>query len=159
MKDVGFDTFKDFSPISGLVKIPQGLIAHPDNGTKIRAELISLARQKPRTLNYGTGGPGSPQHIAMELLSRATNVEMTHVPYRNVSGAINGVLAGDVTTMFTAMSAVKPLVAGNRVRVLGHQHSTARCSISRHTDGRGRRSCGLQFRRLVRVPRTCWHAG
>jgi tripartite-type tricarboxylate transporter receptor subunit TctC len=119
MKDVGFDTFKDFTPVTGLVKIPQGLIAHPGFSAKSVAELISLARQKPGTINYGTGGPGSPQHIAMELLSRSANIQMTHVPYRNVSGAITGLLAGDLSIMFTAMSAVKPLVAENRVRLFG----------------------------------------
>lgn len=119
MKDVGFDTFKDFMPVAGLVKIPQGLIAHPGFAATSVAELISLARQKPRTINYGTGGPGSPQHIAMELLSRSADIQMTHVPFRNVSGAINSVIAGDVSIMFTAMSAVKPLAAENRVRLLG----------------------------------------
>jgi tripartite-type tricarboxylate transporter receptor subunit TctC len=119
MKDVGFDTFKDFTPVVRLAKIPQGLIAHPQLAPRSVAELVSLARQKPGTINYGTGGPGSPQHIAMELLSRSAGIQMTHVPFRNVSGAINSVVAGDISIMFTAMSAVKSLVADNRVRLLG----------------------------------------
>ena len=119
MKDAGFDTFKDFVPITSLVRIPQGLIAYPGFEAKSVAELISLAKRKPGTVNYGTGGPGSPQHIAMELLSRSAGIQMTHVPYRAVSGAINGVVAGDISIMFTAMSAVKALVAGNQVRLFG----------------------------------------
>ena len=119
MKDVDFDTFKDFAPVAGLVRIPQGLIAYPGFAATSVTELISLARQKPGTINYGTGGPGSPQHIAMELLSRSANIEMTHVPYRNVSGSINSVVAGDIAIMFTAMSAVKALAEEKRVRLLG----------------------------------------
>jgi tripartite-type tricarboxylate transporter receptor subunit TctC len=119
MKDVGFDTFKDFAPVTSLVRIPQGLIAYPGFEAKSVAELIRLAKQKPGTINYGTGGPGSPQHVAMELLSRSAGIQMMHVPYRAVSGAINSVVAGDISIMFTAMSAVKPLAADNRVRLLG----------------------------------------
>ena len=119
MKDAGFDTFKDFLPVAGLAKIPQGLIANPGFAATSVAELISLAKQKPGTINYGSGGPGSPQHIAMELLSRSADIRITHVPYRNVSGAINGVVAGDISIMFTAMSAVKALAADKRVRLFG----------------------------------------
>jgi tripartite-type tricarboxylate transporter receptor subunit TctC len=119
MKDVGFDTFKDFAPVTGLVRIPQGLIGYRGFEAKSVAELISLAKQRPGAINYGTGGPGSPQHIAMELLSRSAGIQMMHVPYRRVSDAITGVIAGDISIMFTAMSAVKPLAADNKIRLFG----------------------------------------
>jgi tripartite-type tricarboxylate transporter receptor subunit TctC len=117
-KDVGYDPFNDFAPISELVKIPLGLISSPAFPATSVIELVNLARQKPGAINYGSGGVGSPQHIAMELFARAAGVQLTHVPYRSVSGAINGIMAGDISVMFTAMSAVVPLLSSKRARLL-----------------------------------------
>jgi tripartite-type tricarboxylate transporter receptor subunit TctC len=119
MKKVDYDPLNGFAPISGLVKIAQGLISNPDSGPKSVPELIAQAREKPGTINYGTGGPGSPQHIAMELLARSAKIQLTHVPYRNVSGAISGVIGGEISVMFTALSALPALVQQNKVRLLG----------------------------------------
>jgi tripartite-type tricarboxylate transporter receptor subunit TctC len=119
MKRVDYDPLNGFAPVSGLVKIAQGLISNPESGPKSVTELIARARQKPGAINYGTGGPGSPQHIAMELLARTAKIQLTHVPYRNVSGAISGVVSGEISVMFTAMSALPALVQANKVLLLG----------------------------------------
>ena len=116
--DAGYDPLKDFLPVTQLVGIPLGLIAHPTFPAATVSELIALARQKPGGINYGSGGIGSPQHVAMELFVRAAGIEMTHVPYRGATAAVNEIVAGHVPVGFTGMSSVVPLLSDKRVRLL-----------------------------------------
>src|SRR5882724_10910230 len=59
--DAGYDPFADFMPVTQLVDIPLGLIAHPSFEANSVAELIALAKKTPGGINYSSGGPGSPQ--------------------------------------------------------------------------------------------------
>ncbi len=116
--DAGYDVFKDFVPVTHLVGIQWVLVASPSFAPKTVADLIELALQKPRMIDYGSGGYGSPQHIAMEMFERATGVQMTHVPYRGPTPAINDLIAGHVSLMFTALSTVSGVIPDGRLRVL-----------------------------------------
>jgi tripartite-type tricarboxylate transporter receptor subunit TctC len=117
--DAGYDPLTDFAPVTQVVGIPLGLIANPSFPAANSAELIKLAQEKPGGVNYASGGVGSPQHVAMELFARAAKVQLTHVPYRGATAAVNEIIAGHVPLGFTAMSAVIPLLRDNRVRLLG----------------------------------------
>ena len=117
--DAGYDPQKDFVPVARLVNIPLGLIANPGFQAKNVKEMIALAKEKPGVINYASGGIGSPQHIAMELLMRSAGIKLTHIAYRGITPAVAGIIAGDVPLGFTAMSAVFPLLKDNRVRLLG----------------------------------------
>jgi len=116
--DAGYDPLNDFVPITQLVGIPLGLIANPAFQAKNVQEMIAIAKEKPDTLTYASGGVASPQHIAMELLTRQAGVKMVHVPYRGITPAVNDIVGGQVPVGFTAMSAVFPLLPENRVRLL-----------------------------------------
>ena len=122
--DAGYDPLKDFLPVTQLVGIPLGLIAHPTLPAANVNELIALARQKPGGINYTSGGIGSPQHVATELFVRAAGIEMTHVPYRGATAAVNEIVAGHVPVGFTGMSSVVPLLADKRVRLLATSTSS-----------------------------------
>ena len=122
--DAGYDPLKDFLPVTQLVGIPLGLIAHPTLPAANVNELITLARQKPGGINYASGGIGSPQHVATELFVRAAGIEMTHVPYRGATAAVNEIVAGHVPVGFTGMSSVVPLLADKRVRLLATSTSS-----------------------------------
>ena len=116
--DAGYDPFTDFLPVTQLVGIPLGLIAHPSFPAKDVAELIRMAKEKPGAISYASGGPGSPQHVGMELFMRAAGITMTHVPYRGVTPAVQDVVGGQVPIMLTAMSAVPALLPDKRVRLM-----------------------------------------
>lgn len=116
--DAGYDPLADFVPITQLVGIPLGLIANPSFEAKNVGEMIALAKAKPDTLTYASGGVASPQHVAMELLTRQAGVKMVHVPYRGITPAVNDIVGNQVPVGFTAMSAVFPLLPENRVRLL-----------------------------------------
>jgi tripartite-type tricarboxylate transporter receptor subunit TctC len=116
--DAGYDPLNDFVPITQLVGIPLGLIANPSFPAKNVQEMIAIAKAKPDTLTYASGGLASPQHVAMELLTRQAGVKMVHVPYRGITPAVNDIVSGQVPVGFTALSAVFPLLPDNRVKLL-----------------------------------------
>ena len=116
--DVGYDVFKDFMPVTRLVDIEWVLVTNPAFPPRTVADLVALARQKPGMIDFGSGGYGSPQHFAMEMFARATGVKMTHVPYRGPTPAINDLIAGHVSLMFTALATVKGFIPDGRLRVL-----------------------------------------
>ena len=104
--DVGYDPVADFAPITQLVTVNFALIANPAFPASNLRELVELARQKPGAIDYGSGGPGSPQHVAMELLMRDTGIKLNHVPYRGVTPAFNDVVGGHIPLMITGLAPV-----------------------------------------------------
>ncbi len=119
MKDeVGYDPVADFAPITELVTVNFALIANPAFPVSNVQELIALAKEKPGTINYGSGGPGSPQHVAMELFMRATGIKLNHVPYRGVTPAFNDVVGGQVPVMIVGLPAPNEFVAMGKLKLL-----------------------------------------
>ena len=93
---------------------------------KTIGELTALAREKPGVINFASGGVGSAQQIAMELLMARSHIKLTHVPYRGVTPALNDVVAGVVPLVFTAVSVAAPYLPDGKLRVLattGRQRS------------------------------------
>src|SRR6267154_2230061 len=72
----------DFAPITGLVRINQGLLAHPSLPANNIAELIALAKQKPGEITYGSSGLGAAGHVNVALLESMANIKLTPVHYR-----------------------------------------------------------------------------
>ena len=79
---------------------------------------LNRARAEPRKLDYASGGPGSPHHIAMELFSAVNNVQLTHVPYKGATQATMDVAGGQVPVMFSAVSVALPLIKDGKLRPL-----------------------------------------
>lgn len=120
MKDaVGYDPVADFSPITQLVKINFALIAHPSFAANNVKDLIAMAKEKPGSIDYATGGPGSPQHVAMELLAHATDIKLNHVPYRGVAPAFNDVVGGHVPLMITGLPSPNEFINKGQLKLLG----------------------------------------
>ena len=82
------------------------------------AELIKLAKEKPGALNYGSGGSGTPPHLATELFKQMAGVQIVHVPYKTIPLAITDLLAGQIQVMFTVGPAGLPHVKTGRIRGL-----------------------------------------
>ncbi len=117
--DVGYDPLADFAPITQLVRINFALIAHPSFPARNLNELLTMARAKPGAIDYASGGPGSPQHVAMELLAHATGVKLNHVPYRGVAQAFNDVVGGHVPVMITGLPSPNEFINKGQLRLLG----------------------------------------
>jgi tripartite-type tricarboxylate transporter receptor subunit TctC len=114
-----WDILKDFEPISLVATVEWGLVVNANAKEKSAADLIAAAKKEPGKINYGSGGNGSPQHIAMALFASQAGVQMQHVPYKGATQAAIGVAAGEVLTAFQGISTVKPLIQSGKVRLIG----------------------------------------
>jgi len=79
---LSYDPLTDLTPVAYLAGLSLLLVAHPSVPVKSVKELIALAKARPGSLNHGSGGTGSPAHLAMELLKGKTGTKMTHVPFK-----------------------------------------------------------------------------
>lgn len=115
---ITYDTIKDFTPITLAVSAPLVLVAHPSLNVNNVSELLALAKSKPASISYASGGSGSSQHLAMELFKSMTNVDMVHVPYKGSAASYVDLLGGRVTLEFDAMTAAVPHVKAGKLKVL-----------------------------------------
>jgi tripartite-type tricarboxylate transporter receptor subunit TctC len=115
---VKFDPFADFVPIRGLANIPTFLGVPKDFAASNVRELIAIAKAKPGDLNYSTGGPGSPQHLATEMFQEMAGVKLTHVPYKGATAAAADLAAGRVQVMFIAHSLALPFLPNERIKLI-----------------------------------------
>jgi tripartite-type tricarboxylate transporter receptor subunit TctC len=81
-------------------------------------ELIALAKQKPRSLNYSSGGIGSPLHLAAELFQKRAGVEMVHVPYKSGGASAAAVLSGETQFGVSSIASSMQLVKAGRLRAI-----------------------------------------
>lgn len=115
---LNYDPLKDFAPVSMLVDTPYALVVYPGLPAKSVAELIALAKAKPRTLNFSSVGPTSLAYLAGELFSRMAGVELSHVPYRSSSQAVVDLNEGRIEVQFGSLAASLPFVREGKLRAL-----------------------------------------
>lgn len=114
-----YDPFKDFAPITLMATVENVLVVQPEVPAKSVQELVALARAKPGTLNFASPGSGSQAHLAGELLKSMTAIDIVHVAYKGTGPALNDVMGGQVTMMFSQMSSALPQVRAGKLRALG----------------------------------------
>lgn len=119
LQPVRWDILKDFEPISLVATVEWGLITNPQSGFKSAADLIAAAKAAPGKIDYGSGGIGSPQHLAMELFASNAGIKLTHVPYRGATQAAIDVAAGQIPVGFQGLGTVMSLVQGGQVKLIG----------------------------------------
>jgi tripartite-type tricarboxylate transporter receptor subunit TctC len=120
-KSVGFDTFKDFTPVSLAVGAPLYLVANSALGVDSTAGLIAYAKAHPGQLNYGSVGRGSVFHFQGEALNAAAGTDMLHVPYTGANNAniIGDLLANRVQVYFPAYPATLAALPSGKIKLLG----------------------------------------
>jgi tripartite-type tricarboxylate transporter receptor subunit TctC len=118
-KKLPYDSDRDFQPISLTAILPLLLAVHPSVKAGNVQELIALARSSPKPLNYASGGIGSSQHLAGELINTMAKIRMTHVPYKGGAPGLLDLVAGQVSVMASTILAVAPLGRSGKLRVLG----------------------------------------
>lgn len=122
---------RDLVPIAPLIETDLVLVEHPSVPAKNLAELLTLARAKPGTLNFGSSGPGSNYHMAAELLKNLTGIDIVHVPYKGSTGMRSDILSGQIQLLFDSVPTMAPLIDSGAVRALGTT-GTARSPILPH---------------------------
>jgi tripartite-type tricarboxylate transporter receptor subunit TctC len=114
-----WDILKDFEPVSLVATVEWGLIAGNNTGYKTAADLIAAAKAEPGKINYSSGGPGSPQHLAMAMFASGAGISLTHVPYKGATQAATDVASGQIPVGFQGLGTVAALVRGGQVRLIG----------------------------------------
>jgi tripartite-type tricarboxylate transporter receptor subunit TctC len=117
-KTLPFDPAKAFAPVALIAQVPIVLAVHPSLGVKDVKELVALARAKPGTINFGSSGIGTTNHLAGELLKSKTGIDIVHVPYKGAAPAMNDLLAGHIPMMFDNIPAVLPQVRGKLINAI-----------------------------------------
>jgi tripartite-type tricarboxylate transporter receptor subunit TctC len=114
-----WDILKDFEPVSLVATVEWGLVAGNQTSFKSAADLIAAAKATPGKIDYSSGGPGSPQHLAMAMFSSAAGISLTHVPYKGATQAATDVAAGQIPVGFQGLGTVAALVRGGQLRLIG----------------------------------------
>ena len=112
-----YDAVTDFVPITQLVEVPNILVIHPSVPARSVKALIALAKARPGSLNYGSAGSGSSQHLAGELFKKMAGVDMVHIPYKGGGGVVVDLVAGQIQLTFGAATSL-PYVRSGRLVAL-----------------------------------------
>lgn len=120
-----FDAIKDFSAVSATVVQKNVLVVHPSVAARNVQELITLARSQPGKLSFGSSGAGTSQHLGGELFKHMANVDMLHVPYKGSALAMQDLLGGQLTMMFTDIPTALPYIRASKLRALGQTAAQA----------------------------------
>jgi tripartite-type tricarboxylate transporter receptor subunit TctC len=117
-KDPGYDPQKDLTPVIDAATTPNLWVASPSLPVKTIADVIALAKAKPGSLSFASGGAGTTSHLCGELLNTMAHVDLLHVPYKGPAPALQDVLAGRVPLMCDNFSNVISHVRNGRLRAI-----------------------------------------
>src|SRR5213080_406181 len=118
-KKVSYDPVRDFTPITLAAAANNVLVINPTIPAKTLVEFITLAKEKPGQLTYGTPGIGTSPHMSMELFKSLAGVDLQHIPYRGTAPAMTDMISGQIAAMFSNALTAKPQIDSGAVRALG----------------------------------------
>jgi tripartite-type tricarboxylate transporter receptor subunit TctC len=118
-KSVPFDITSDFTPIARVATNPLVLFAHPSLPANDVKELIAYSKANPGKLSVATSGAGTPHHLAVLMLNAAAGIDITHVPYRGTTPALNDLLSGQIPLMWSTPVGVMQFVEQGKLKTLG----------------------------------------
>ena len=132
-----FQLMRDFVPVAPINASDLVLVVKASLPVATLADLIKAAKARPGGLSYASSGPGTPYHMAGELLKAMAGISMVHIPYRGSSGARTDVLGGQVEMMFDAVPTMSEHIKSGKVRALattGLQRSATLPDVPTVTD-------------------------
>ena len=113
-----YNTLNDFAPVSLVALTPFILIVHPSLPVKSVRDLIALAKSKSGQINYASPGNGTAAHLAVELFKLNTGVDIVHIPYKGMAGAVVDTMAGATQMMIVSPLTVLPQVKAGKLNAL-----------------------------------------
>ena len=123
-RNLDYDPQRDFVAVTGIGRGPFALLVNNDIPVKSTAELVDYVRKRPGALNYGSFGPGSLSHLAMELLRQTLKIDLQHVPYQGSGSAQSDLIAGRVQLLFDSLTAASGRLGGGDAKVLALSTNT-----------------------------------
>ncbi len=114
-----FDVNKFFAPITVIAAPSYLLVVNPHVSANSIADLIKLAREKPKALSFGSSGVGAASHLSGALFEKEARVEMLHVPYKGTGPAVTDLLGGRIDMMFSPSTTVQAFIESGKLKALG----------------------------------------
>jgi tripartite-type tricarboxylate transporter receptor subunit TctC len=115
---LSFNFNRDIASVAGIVRVPELMVANLSVPAKTVPEFIAYAKANPSKLNMGSGGIGTPSHVAGELFKMMTGVDMVHVPYRGVAPALTDLIGGQMQVTFSGIASAIEYIRTGRLRAL-----------------------------------------
>lgn len=115
----GFDPIKDFEPVAPLAKAGYVLVANPTFAANTVAEFISLAKAQPGKYAIASAGNGTLNHLIGEMLQKAADIKLQHIPYKGASFAATDVVSGQVPLSVQSMPSSIAFIKAGKLKVLG----------------------------------------
>jgi tripartite-type tricarboxylate transporter receptor subunit TctC len=115
---LAYAPLRDFTAVNHLFLVPLVVIANPNFPAKTLADLVAEAQRKPGAVMYGSGGPGTSQHLTAELFRSRANIDVTHVPYKGSGPALTDLLGGQIPWMVDSVTAASGHIKSGKVRAL-----------------------------------------
>ena len=117
-RKLAYDPIADFAPVTVIAALPNMLVVNPSFAAGSVKELIATAKARPGTLTYASGGNGTSNHLAGELLKFLAGVNLTHVPYKGGGPAVLATISGEVSLLFATMPSAIPQVKAGKLKAL-----------------------------------------
>ena len=118
LKNLPYDTLRDFTPVTLMVIVPGVMTMNPKVPAKNLKEVIALAKAKPSSLNYGSPGPLTSGHLSMEMLKLTAGINIQHVPYKGGAPAIADLIAGQVQFLISGPPGVLAHINSGRLKAI-----------------------------------------
>jgi tripartite-type tricarboxylate transporter receptor subunit TctC len=114
-----FVLLRDLAPVAPVNYSDLLLVVHPSVPANDLKQLIAYAKREPGKMNYASSGPGTPYHMAGELLKSMAGIDVVHVPHKGSDGARLSILSGQVQMMFDAITTMAPNVRAGKLKGFG----------------------------------------
>lgn len=118
-QSTGFDPVKDFEPVAPLARAGYVLVANPAFPANNVSELIALAKAAPGKYAIASAGNGTLNHLIAEMLQKAADIKLVHVPYRGAAAAATDVVGGQVPLSVQSMPSSIGFIRAGKLKVLG----------------------------------------
>ena len=118
LKRTPYDPEKSFEPVALVATSSLAVLVNPQVPARSMRELVELAKAQPGQLHYSSPGGGGVQHLAMELIKLEAGIDLLHVPYKGLGGAVSDTIAGHVQATVAALQSVAPHVHSGKLRML-----------------------------------------
>ena len=117
-KTLPYDFSKDLDPIGLVALTPNVLVVNPSIPVNSVSELIAYMKAHPGTINYGSAGVGSTEHLSGELFRSMTKTEITHIPYKGGAPMMTDLMAGQIQMAIETSPSAAPHIRSGSVKAL-----------------------------------------
>ncbi len=118
LRPLPYDPVKDFAPVGLIGVTPYVILVHPTVPVRTVKELVALAKARSGQVEFGSGGVGTPGHLAGAMLNSMTGIKLVHIPYKAGNLALNDLLGGHISLTFSTTITSTQFIQNKRVRAI-----------------------------------------